>query len=164
MRLVPLLLVLTGCLAGCLTVGLSDRDRLKMALEEYNDGLRWGKVEAACAHLPVALRQPFAERFQQLSGELEVMDYEVQRIEWDKKQGTARVRVDMSWSLKRRGIVERTVLEQKWQEAGTGQWIVAEQRRITGSQVPFLDDPPPAAAAPPPPSAPAPAPTSRVIP
>lgn len=142
MRLAALALLLVGCIGA----GLSDRDRLKMALEEYNDGLRWGKVEAACAHLPVALRQPFAERFQQLSGELEVMDYEVQRIEWDRKAGTARVRIDMNWSLKRRGIVERSVIEQKWQEAGSGSWIIAEQRRVAGSPVPFLDEPPPAAA------------------
>lgn len=145
---------LAALLAGCLSVGLTDRDRLKMALEEYNDGLRWGKVEASCAHLPVAARQPFAERFQSLAGELQIMDYEVQRIEWDRKQGTARVRVDVSWSLARRGVVERSVIEQTWKEAGMGGWIIAEQRRIGGSQLPFLDEPRPALSAPQPPATP----------
>src|SRR5262245_58225594 len=87
---------------GCAGVMFNDRDRLKMALEEYNDGLRWGKVESSVAHLPVAQRQAFAERFSQLHSELEVMDYEVQRIQWDRDHGTATARVEVSWSLKRR--------------------------------------------------------------
>lgn len=158
LRAVALALVVASVtaplLAGCLSVGLTDRDRLKMALEEYNDGLRWGKVEASCAHLPVAARQPFAERFQALAGELQIMDYEVQRIEWDRKQGTARVRVDVSWSLARRGVVERSVIEQTWKEAGMSTWIILEQRRIMGSQLPFLDEPKPAPPAPRPLAAP----------
>ena len=135
------LVLLSVAAAGCANGLFSDRDRLKMALEEYHDGLRWGKVEASAAHLPVAERLRFAERFQQLQGDLEVMDYEVQRIEWDRPRGIANVRVDVSRSLKRRGIVERSVLEQRWQEVGGG-WLIARQRRIAGAALPLLDEEP----------------------
>ena len=146
LHLLPLLLCVAFA-AGCVSGILNDRDRLKMALEEYNDGLRWGRVESSCAHLPEAERQKFAERFAQLQGDLEVMDYEVQRLQWDRDHGTATVRVDVSWSLKRRGIVERSVMEQRWQEVGGG-WMLVQQRRIGGVPLPLLDEEPAPASAP----------------
>jgi hypothetical protein len=123
---------------GCGGAVFTDRDRLKQALEEYNDGIRWGKVDSSCAHMPVAARKAFAERYAQLQNELEYMDYEVQRIEWDREKNTADVRVEMSWSLKRRGIVEKSVLAESWQEVRGG-WLMTKVEVLSGSPLPLLD-------------------------
>lgn len=128
-------LALPGCLGGI----LSDRDRLKTAIEEYNEGLRWGKVDQCAVHLPVERRQPFAEGFAALGDDLEVVEYEVQRLSWDRARNTADVRLSVSWSLKRRGLVERTVVEQHWEEVRTA-WYVTRSKRLSGSPLPILED------------------------
>src|SRR4051794_32529262 len=102
------LLALAALLAGCAGTLVPRRDELKLAVMEFNDGVRWDKPESSAAHLPLERRGPFAERASRLADELEVMDYDVQRIELDRDKDTAEVRVEISWSMKRRGIVERT--------------------------------------------------------
>lgn len=131
----------TALLSACAGAFTPQRDELKIAVQEFNDGMRWGKLEQTAMHLPVERRQAFSERFAGLEDELEIMDYDVQRVEFDRQKDTAAVRVDISWSLKRRGIVERTVLEENF-EHGHGTWLMTRARRIKGSPLPILDDPP----------------------
>lgn len=165
----PVLLASLACaLAGCAGGMLSTRDELKLAIQDFNDGVRWGKVEQSAARLPIEGRAGFAERYAALEDDLEIMDYDVQRVDLDRAAERALVRVDMSWSLKRRGLVERTVVEQDWRKKGG--WMLVSARRLKGSPLPLLEvagpTPPPAApapganpAAPPPSTDPAAAPT-----
>jgi len=131
-----LLVVLVG--AGCTGGLFSERDRLKTALEEFNEGLRWGKVDAAASHLTIPERQPFAERFGAVADDLEIVEYEVQRIQWNREKGTAEVRLSLSWSSKRRGLVDKTILEQHWEDVHGG-WFVTRQKRLSGTPLPLLD-------------------------
>lgn len=133
-----MLLVSLACaLAGCAGGMLSTRDELKLAIQDFNDGVRWGKVEQSAARLPVDRRAAFAERFAGLEDELEIMDYDVQRIDWDRASDRALVRVDVSWSLKRRGLVERTVVEEEWLKKGG--WVLVTAKRLKGSPLPLFE-------------------------
>jgi hypothetical protein len=122
---------------GCFG-GISRRDELLIAVHEYADGIRWGKIEQSAIHLPVERRQAFAEKCGALEDELEVVDYEVQRVELDRATDAATVRVTVSWSLKRRGIIERTVVEQRWEQRGSA-WVLTKQSRLRGSPLTILD-------------------------
>ena len=126
-------------LGGCSTGMFTDRDRLKMALEEFNDGIRWNKVESSCGHLPVAARKAFAEKYASYAGEIEFMDYEVQRIEWDRSKMTADVRVEISWAAKRRGILERSVILESFQEVRGG-WLINKLTTKSGAPLPLIDE------------------------
>ena len=125
--------------AGCAAAFTPQKDELKIAVQEFNDGIRWGKIEQSAMHLPLDRRQAFSERYAGLEEELEILDYDVQRVEFDRQQDTAKVRVDISWSLKRRGIVERTVIEESWTH-GHGNWLVAEARHLKGSPLPIFEE------------------------
>ncbi len=132
-----------GLLAGCGMATFSQRDELMTAVDEFNDGIRWGAMDRSARYLPVELRKRFAERWASLEDELEIMDYEVQRLEINKGgkgPTTADVRVDVSWSLKRSGILERTVMQQHWEQR-VGGWMVARQTRLKGAPLPLVIEP-----------------------
>lgn len=133
-------LLLFGCLPG-----MSKRERLTEAVREFNDGVRWGKYELSVMHLAVADRRRFADRHTALADELEIADYEVQRIDVDSKTDTAEVLVDISWSLKHRGLLERTQVAQKWEER-LGQWVMVKEERRSGAPMSLFDERPRAAA------------------
>jgi hypothetical protein len=132
------LLLLAFLLAGGCYAPMGPREELVWAVREYSDGIRWNKIDQSARHLPVEKRQPFAERYGAVEDELEVVDYEVQRVEYDRKTDSAEVRVDISWSLKRRGVIERTVLQQHWEQKGH-LWMLARQSVVRGTPLPLLD-------------------------
>ena len=135
MRLAPFALLLAGCgMMGALT---ASKDEFMLAVREFNDGIRWGMAEKSAGHLPVEKRQKFAEQWSALEEELDVMDYEIQRVEWGENHDTADVRVDLTWTLKRRGIVERTVVMQHWvRDRG---WLLASMKRLKGPALAILE-------------------------
>jgi hypothetical protein len=131
-----------GCIAGA---GYSTRDRVTTAAREYNDGVRWGKYEQAALHVPKDKRDNFLERHKNFEDELEIADYELVAINIDKsdrKHEKITARVDYTWSLKRRGLVEKTTTEQVWEETD-GEWLVAREERLKGAPLALFDEPAP---------------------
>lgn len=117
--------------------GMTKRDEMMFAVREFNDGVRWGKIDASAAHLPIEARQKFAERYTGLEEELEVVDYELVRVDIAPGGKSAVVRVDVSWSLRRRGIVEKTTVEQRWEELGG--WVLTRETKLRGAPLPIFE-------------------------
>jgi hypothetical protein len=145
MRFLPFLtiLALPGCMAG---MGYSTMDQVTNAAREYNNDVRWGRYDQAAKHVPSTDRQRFVERHSSLEEELEIADYELVNIEVDKKKQTASARVDYSWSLKTRGIVEKTTTRQKWERRDMD-WVLASEERVKGAPLVLFDEPARTAAA-----------------
>jgi hypothetical protein len=132
---------LAGCIAG---MGYTTRDRVTAAAREYNEGVRWGRLEQAAAHLERARRAGFVDRHKALEDELEIADYELVSLELDKsdkKLPRATARVEYTWSLKRRGLVEKTSTDQRWEERD-GEWLLAAEVRVKGAPLSLFDEPP----------------------
>jgi hypothetical protein len=147
MRIVPFL-VLSGLLTGCMAgMGYSTLDQVTNAAREYNNDVRWGRYEQASKHVPTDTRQRFVERHTSLEEELEIADFELVSIEVDKKKQTAAARVDYTWSLKTRGIVEKTTTKQKWERRDMD-WVVASEERVKGAPLVLFDEPARAATGP----------------
>jgi hypothetical protein len=125
-------------LGGCVGSGLSQRDEMMMAIEEFNDGIRWGSVDRSARHLPVEARKHFTDRYGAIEDEVEILDYEIQRIEVNRAAQSADVRVDISWTSKRSGILERTVVQQHWEQKGSS-WVMTRQARLRGAPFTLLD-------------------------
>ena len=132
-------LTLSGCIIGG---GYSTRDKVTEAAREYNDGVRWGKYDQAAKHVLRDKRDAFVERHKALEDELEIADYELTQIDIDKSKKPTKVtaRVDYTWTLKRRGLVEKTTTEQQWEERD-GEWVVAREERVKGAPLSLFDEP-----------------------
>lgn len=142
MRIVPFVLLLGGCMAG---MGYSSLDQVTTAAREYNNDVRWGRFDQAAKHVPTDVRQRFIDKHTNLSEELEIADFELTNIEVDKKKQTATARLEYTWSLKSRGIVEKTTTKQKW-EKRDWDWVLAREERVKGSPLVLFDEPEHAAA------------------
>lgn len=121
-------------------MGYSTLDQVTNAAREYNNDVRWGRYDQAANHVAPAERQRFIDRHASLEDELEIDDYELTNIEVDKAKKTATARLEYTWSLKSRGIVEKTTTKQKW-ERRDGDWIVASETRVKGAPLVLFDEP-----------------------
>jgi hypothetical protein len=132
--------LLGGCIIGA---GYSTRDRATQAAREYNDDVRWGRYEQAGQHVAKEKRQSFVERHKALDEELEIADYEILHLEIDKsdrKLTKVTASVDYTWSLKRRGLVEKTSTKQFWEE-NDGDWVMVREERVKGAPLTLFDEP-----------------------
>jgi hypothetical protein len=118
-----LLLGLSGCPAG------SSQQALREALDEYNDGLRWGRSEWMARH--VANPKLLAQLQRQLdSGNVEITGCEIREVTpAGKDQVLATVRVE--WYLRAQGRVFNSTVQQRWRRTGD-RWLVVDQHVING--------------------------------
>jgi len=128
---------LTGCIGA---LGYSSADQVTTAAREYNEDVRWGRFDKAAKHVPSDVRQRFIDKHSNLDDDLEIADFEMGGIELDKKKQTATARVEYTWSLKTRGIVEKTTTKQKW-ERRDGEWVLASEERVKGAPLVFFAEP-----------------------
>jgi hypothetical protein len=131
------LVPLTACIGA---LGFSTLDQLATAAREYNEDVRWGRYDKAAKHVPLDTRQRFIDKHSNLDEDLEIADFEMSGLEVDKKKQTATARVDYTWSLKTRGIVEKTTTTQKWEKKDS-EWIICSEERVKGSPLVFFDEP-----------------------
>src|SRR5688572_33416446 len=95
-------MVLAGCIDGA---GYTTRDRVTLALRDYNEGVRWNQLDKAGNFVPKDARDRFFEKHKAIEDELELADYEMTRLDVIKgKKNRATARVEYQWSLKRRGL------------------------------------------------------------
>jgi hypothetical protein len=126
--------------AGCFIMGYSTVEQVTQAAREYNNDVRWWRLEQAAEHIPPVERTRFIERRAILEDELEIADYELTGLTVDKKKETAVAHVEYTWSLKRHGLVEKTSTQQVW-ERQKGQWVVATETRVRGAPLAIFDEP-----------------------
>ena len=131
------LIALTGCIGA---MEYSTLDQVSIAAREYNQDVRWGRFDKAAKHVPVDTRQRFIDKHTNLEDELEIADFEMSGVEVDKTKKTATARVEYTWSLKSRGIVEKTTTRQKW-ERRDSEWVLASEERVKGAPLVFFDEP-----------------------
>ena len=131
------LVALTGCIGA---MEYSSLDQVTIAAREYNQDVRWGRYDKAAKHVPVDTRQRFIDKHANLEEDLDIEDFEMSGIEVDKTKKTATARVEYTWSLKTRGIVEKTTTRQKW-ERRDGEWVLAAEERVKGAPLVFFDEP-----------------------
>lgn len=118
-------------------------------MREFNEDVRWGRLDEASHKVPSDSRSRFYERRKGLEEELEMADSDVVAVEIDKsdkKVNRATVKVDWAWTLKRVGVVEKTTTKQSWEERKEG-WVMVREERLRGSPLSIFDEAPRRAAA-----------------
>lgn len=111
------------------------RTALIEAMQEYNDGIRWQRLEEASSYVTAAQRNAFAARLEQLQ-DVRVTDYQVTavKVSGDSK-AYALVRID--WYSVRNLQLHQTVVQQTWDRKGD-RWEVADQRWVRGKSFPLF--------------------------
>jgi hypothetical protein len=102
----------------------------------YNDGVRWGRYAVAANHVPAAERSQFVDDADAREKDLKITDIEVVRID---KRGDreARVHVKLSWYRESEGTLRETQAMQTWERQGK-QWVIVEESRLRGAEMPGL--------------------------
>jgi len=132
----PLLALLPLVFAGCVTEGYSLKDRFKEAQQKYNNGVHWNMLEDAVPYLPKDDQHAFVERMSALEDELEFSETDCVQFDVDKKHDKVKARMVYTWSLKRRGILEKTITEQTWKDVD-GKLVMVREVRRRGSPLPL---------------------------
>jgi hypothetical protein len=122
-------------------------DDLMDSVRGYNEGVRWNRYETAAAAVPPKERDQFIEEREDLEKELHISDYEVVRI-GGAPDRTAHIEVKYTWFKDSEGIVRETRAIQTWERHGKA-WMIVDERRSHGPEMPGLREPDPGPAAPP---------------
>ena len=144
MKAVLLTSAVLGLLAGSTSIGCgppsSRTDTMMTAVRGYNEDVRWRRLPAAAARIPVSQRDPYLDEREALADDLRINEYDITRVHMGKKKKTARVQVQYTWHRESRGNVHKTTAAQQW-ERRDGRWWLAEERRVRGKKMPALAEP-----------------------
>ena len=127
---------LVFCLAvsGCMTLSAA-KESLTDALDEYNSGVRWGRVDWMAEHVPKDKQEAYAKRQAPANG-LQVTSCDVESIDMQKDNRRAVVTVRVDWYLLSQGRLHTSRIQQTWTHGD--RWLVTELRVTGGAPYPPL--------------------------
>lgn len=115
-------------------------DTLAESVRGYNDGVRWGRYEVAAIHVPAKERASWVDESDERAKDLKITDYEVVTVV-QKGDRVAEVQVKMSWYKDSEGTLRETQAMQTWERHGKT-WLIVNEARIRGKEMPGLREPP----------------------
>ncbi|HET9993717.1 MAG TPA: hypothetical protein VFQ65_34505 [Kofleriaceae bacterium] len=134
MKRLAMMLVLAAC-------GAAPRagDTLVDSIRAYNDGVRWGRFEVAAIHIPAKERSQFVDDNDERAKDLKITQYDVVNVD-QKGDREAKVHIKMEWYSDREGTVHETHAVQTWERRGKD-WIMVDEARLKGTEMPGLPEP-----------------------
>ena len=132
------LLLVTVLVAAC--GGAQKRqEELSDAVRSYNDGMRWARYEIAASQIPPKERAEFVDEMDERGDNLKITDYEVVKVD---SRGTkeAKVQIKVSWYLDNIGTLKETHAVQLWERQGKV-WLMVNEARLRGDEMPGLSEP-----------------------
>ncbi|HET6613412.1 MAG TPA: hypothetical protein VFG83_15550 [Kofleriaceae bacterium] len=131
--------VIAAAACGCASQQ-KHADSLTRGLRSYHEGLRWRAFEKSAIFVPAAERAGFLDAHDAIREDLRIDEYSIRRVIYGPKTETADVRVEYAWHLDSRGIVEKTVVAQKWELRGES-WLLIDEVRVRGEPMPTIPEP-----------------------
>jgi hypothetical protein len=125
---------------SCATPGQNRREALVKSAREYNEGLRWRRVQDVTPHLAADEAQAFLARLGALGEDFQMADHEVSFVRFEEEGLRAAVTVQFTWYSQRRALVRNTTIAEDWRYSD-GRWICAAQRRVGGDRFPLVPEP-----------------------
>jgi hypothetical protein len=129
------------CLGAAACVAPSQRreESLMKVAHEFNDGLRWGRDDQVLRCLSREEARGLQARRADLGEDFTMADHEVKSIDLGPGAQSATVVAEFSWFSQRRGVVQKSTIEEKW-DWSDGRWLVTAQRRIAGARFPLVPE------------------------
>jgi hypothetical protein len=131
--------LISGGLAACAAAPRGET--LLESVTVYNDGVRWQRLPIAASRVPPAERDEAIDAWDRLADQLVITDWEVRRVEAGGPR-RAVVHVKYTWYRPDEGTVRETHAAQHWEQRGKA-WLIVEERRTRGEEMPGLAEPDP---------------------
>lgn len=125
-RGLALALIGASLFSACASMKVQDDlEKLKEAVEGYNQAFRWKNYERASLYLPDGKRAAFMAAYDDDERSLQMEDYQVSKVNLhNEDQATVSVRV--RFLLLPSVVVENRTLIQHWQRV-VGEWILEDE-------------------------------------
>lgn len=119
--LLAVVMLLMGCAAAH-----SPEDRLNLRVDSFNDQVRWMRFFSAAEFVHEDEREDWLTAHRDWGDDLRIADYEVvdSRMQED---GTALVRVVISWYRLSQSELQTTMLAQRWRRESRSWHLVSEE-------------------------------------
>lgn len=134
MRPILLVVLLAACHAP------KAGETLGESVRSYNDGIRWQRYDNAAVHVPPAERSQFIDDADERAKDIKITDYEIVKVD-QKTDRIAQVQIKLSWYSDSEGKLRETQAMQTWERHGKT-WLVIEETRVKGTEMPGLREPP----------------------
>src|SRR5438874_8518457 len=134
MKAILLCLVLAACTPP------KSGDTLGDSIRSYNGGVRGGRYDVAAVHVPEKERSVFLDQADERAKDLKIIDYDIVRVDQTSDR-IAVVQVKMSWYKDSEGSLKETQAMQTWERHGKT-WLMVEEARLRGKEMPGLREPP----------------------
>jgi hypothetical protein len=131
--LVALVLALVACRPP------KSGETLSESVRAYNEGVRWERFAVAAVHVPPRERSQFLDDSDERAKDVKIFDYEVIKVE-QKTDRLADVQIKVSWYRDSEGTLRETQVKQSWERHGKA-WLIVDETRSKGVEMPGLREP-----------------------
>lgn len=115
-------------LVSCASMGVQDKlEKLKEAVEGYNQAFRWKNYERAAQYLPNDIRAAFMAAYDDDESSLQVEDYQISKVDV-LSDDEAKVSVRVRFLLLPSVVVENRTMVQHWHRVA-GEWILETEEQ-----------------------------------
>lgn len=128
-------------LVACGSLTPQPVDPLDDAIRQYNDGVRWGRYETAATRIAPKERAQFVNDADERSKDLRITQYDIVQVE-RRGARAANVHVKIEWYKDNEGTLRETHAKQTWEKHG-GTWLMVQEARLRGHEMPGLPEPVP---------------------
>lgn len=132
------LLFVTVLVAAC-GGAQKNQETLSDSIRSYNDGMRWARYEIAASQIPPKERADFVDEMDERGDNLKITDYEVVKVD-TRGPKEAKVQIKVSWYLDNIGTLRETHAVQLWERQGKV-WLMVNETRLRGDEMPGLGEP-----------------------
>lgn len=117
---------LLAALGGCASMGAQDTlEKLREAVEGYNQAFRWKNYERAAQYLPNEVRAAFLAAYDDDESSLQLEDYQISKVDI-ANDDAATVSVRVRFLLLPSVVVENRTLVQHWHRV-SGEWMLENE-------------------------------------
>lgn len=118
------MLILTD---ACMLQQLTPSEQFRNAVLDFNEDLRWQRVDTATGFVAPSYRQRFGQAHRGWGDGLVIVDSEVQRINLGDKRDKGESTVTFSWHGKSGMVLRQTTIAQRWKKKGRDFQLIEEK-------------------------------------
>lgn len=102
---------------------------LRDAVREYADATRWGHISKAATFVPPAKRAEFVRGRRRAAASLRILEVDLRGVRLAADNENARVVVAIAFTAGGDPVIQRHLVEQKWQWQRQG-WMLVSRKRV----------------------------------
>jgi len=115
--------------------GYTNEEKLIDAINMYNEGMKWGKMDDMLLYIPKDEHERFFEKHKDWGRDISISGYQVVRQAYDKEKEIAIVQIRISWFRVDEQVLKSTVFQHKWEKDDKDRWMITEETVVEGPPI-----------------------------